>query len=343
MPEVRPQFDHYSIPVHGSTANLGPMFDMAAAALSEQAIYVACEITEGTGVEVDVRTTSPVPEGRQAGHAGGAALEKFLHDRDITQGVRLIYSDLGESRFPTGGLGLSAAEAVGAVVVANTMFEQKLSALEIAQFAWSAEPGEHKDNVLSSLLGCIVIAGENPWTKEVSIMRTAAPRLLGVATGISSHLQTGGTEAARSALKQPMARDTAALQAQNAVMAAVSLMHSDPPVDFLAFAGDDYLHERERAGYGLYGNFSPTQWREFKKGLYLDYGIGCTMSGAGPHVQLWYNRAQYPLGLPNDVKDTAGQWFGNHGVSMQIHENSITDDGAYATAGKKYHRMPAGG
>ena len=128
--------------VPASSANLGPGYDVMAAALS---LHLELEVTEAGEFSVDTGG-QPVPDDR-----GNLCVRAFeaLHPAD---GLRFeIRSEIPLAR----GLGSSAAAIVAGLAAADHMFELGLEREQI--YARAVELEGHPDNVGAALYGGFVV------------------------------------------------------------------------------------------------------------------------------------------------------------------------------------------
>jgi homoserine kinase len=148
------------IRVPGTSANLGPGFDVLGLAL---ALYNTFTVTPADEISIDVR-----------GH--GAALPRDdtnLFYRAFSFLFRLANSDAPvpslhikmELDIPPGsGLGSSATAVVGGLAAANALLGNRFSKEELLPFAVQLEHGGHADNVAPALLGGLVVNTYEPVT-----------------------------------------------------------------------------------------------------------------------------------------------------------------------------------
>jgi homoserine kinase len=242
--------------VPASTANLGPGFDVMAAAL---ALALEVEVVE-TG-SFAVHTDLDVPRDRS--NLIVRAFES-LHPADDFQ-FRI------DSQIPlTGGLGSSAAAIVAGVVAADHLFE--LDA-DIRTEAVMLEG--HPDNVAAALEGGLVVC-DGPRTH-----RFEAPM------GLEAVLVVPGdpvrTAAAREALPAEVPLADACFNVACASLLMAGLVSAD--WELIAAGLRDRLHQPYRAH--LYPRSAELMARAPELGA-----LGATISGAGPSVVVWCHYEQ---------------------------------------------------
>jgi len=237
--------------VPASSANLGPGFDVLAAAL---ALHLELEVVE-TGT-FDVVTDLDVSRGRD--NLVVRAFER-LHPAD---GFEFrIGSDIPLS----GGLGSSAAAVVAGLMAADHLFELDADVLALA-----ADLEGHPDNVAAALKGGFVVCDgaeahrfEPPMGLEaVLVVPDAAVK----------------TAEARVALPHEVPMRDAVFNVAHASMLLLGLASAD--WDLISAGLRDRLHQPHRAH--LYPRSAELLDRARDLGA-----LGATISGAGPTVLVW--------------------------------------------------------
>ena len=247
--------------VPASTANLGPGFDVMAAALS---LALEVEVVE-TG-SFAVHTELDVPDDRS-----NLVVRAFeaLHPADDFQ-FRIT------SQIPlTGGLGSSAAAIVAGLVAADHVFE-----LDADLMAEATALEGHPDNVAAALHGGFVICqaggGGSDGAGAVRVHHIPTP------TGLEALLvvpdEPVRTALARAALPAEVPLADAVFNVAAAATLTLGLTVGDPAL--IAAGLEDRLHQPRRAH--LFGRSSRLldQARSFG-------ALGATISGAGPTVLVW--------------------------------------------------------
>ena len=247
--------------VPASTANLGPGFDVMAAALS---LALEVEVVE-TG-SFAVHTELDVPDDRS-----NLVVRAFeaLHPADDFQ-FRIT------SQIPlTGGLGSSAAAIVAGLVAADHVFE-----LDADLMAEATALEGHPDNVAAALYGGFVICqaggGGSGGAGAVRVHHIPTP------TGLEALLvvpdEPVRTALARAALPAEVPLADAVFNVAAAATLTLGLTVGDPAL--IAAGLEDRLHQPRRAH--LFGRSSRLldQARSFG-------ALGATISGAGPTVLVW--------------------------------------------------------
>ena len=252
------------VKVPASSANLGPGYDVLAAAL---ALELELEVAEAERFSVDAGVLSgDLPADRS--NLCVRAFER-LHPAD---GLRFeVRSEIPLAR----GLGSSAAAIVAGLVAADHLFELGLERDAIYRHAVELEG--HPDNVAAAVYGGFVLCPGSDGSGELP-----APVRLEPPEGVEAVLvipeDTVSTAEARTALPAAIPVTDAVANVAAATQLVLGLERSD-----LALIGRglaDRLHQPARRG--LYERSMELLGRARDLGA-----LGATISGAGPSVMLW--------------------------------------------------------
>jgi homoserine kinase len=237
--------------VPASSANLGPGFDVFAAALS---LFVEVEVVE-TGY-FSVETDLAIARDRRNLCVRGFSK---LHAPDrFTFRIR--------SQVPlSGGLGTSAAAYVAGLLAADSMFE-----LDADVLAHGSEMEGHPDNVAAALRGGFVVCAGG------TVERLPVPAGL-EALLVVPHASVR-TAKARAALPATVPMADAVANVAHGALLVLGLARGD--WDLVARGLHDRLHEPHRAH--LYPRSAALRARAAALGA-----LGATISGAGPTVLVW--------------------------------------------------------
>jgi homoserine kinase len=239
--------------VPASSANLGPGYDVLAAALGIE-LELEVEETGSFSVECDL---PGLPLDRT--NLCVRAFER-LHSADgLSFAIR-------SSIPPAAGLGSSAAAIVAGLCAADHLYE-----LDAPLFELAAELEGHPDNVAAALLGGFVVCGGG-----------GAPAQIAPPAGLEGVLVVPGfevpTTAAREALPAEVPLVDAVHNVASASLLVLGLERGD--LSLIARGLSDRLHQPRRRS--LYASSMELVERAAELGA-----VGATISGAGPTVLVW--------------------------------------------------------
>jgi len=257
--------------VPASSANLGPGFDVLAAAL---ALHLEVEVSETGRFAVD----TDLEIARDRRNLVVRAFERLHPADDFTF---RIDSDIPLS----GGLGSSAAAIVAGLMAADHLFE-----LDADVFALACELEGHPDNVAAAVHGGVVICADG------AVTRFDPP------TGLEGLLviphEAVRTAEARAALPAEVPMADAVHNVAHVALLTLGLARGD--WELVGRGLDDRLHQRYRAQ--LYPRSS---------GLVKDAhdlgALGATISGAGPTVLVWSHYEQ-TAAVAERLRERAEGW-----------------------------------
>jgi homoserine kinase len=273
--------------VPASSANLGPGFDVLAAAV---AMHLEVEVQE-TG-SFAVVTELDVPRDRTNLVVRGF---ERLHPADAFE-FRIA------SEIPlSGGLGSSAAAIVAGLLAADHLFELDADVLALA-----TELEGHPDNVAAALEGGFVVC------QGTRVHRFEPPMGLEAVLVVPSEPVV--TDAARAALPARVPLADAVFNVAEAATLILGL--AGPDWDLIAAGLRDRLHQPHRAH--LYPRSVELLDRAAELGA-----LGATISGAGPSVLVWCRYEQTGSVFDLLARETAG-WarvirapFESHGADVR--------------------------
>jgi homoserine kinase len=246
--------------VPASSANLGPGFDVFAAALS---IHLELEVSETGELSVDAGGLD-VPE--DGSNLCVRAFER-LHSAD---GLRFEI----RSEIPlAAGLGSSAAAIVAGLVAADHLYELDKGPDELLAIAADIEG--HPDNVAAAMYGGIVLHHGDGGGAAVT--RLAPPEGVEPLVVLPRDEQVP-TERARAALPVEVPLADAVANVASAAQLALGIERSDLALISSGLA--DRLHQPPRSS--LYPQSMEVVGEARELGA-----IGATISGAGPAVLVW--------------------------------------------------------
>ncbi len=273
--------------VPASSANLGPGFDVLAAAI---ALHLEVEVQE-TG-RFAVVTELDVPRDRTNLVVRGF---ERLHSADAFE-FRI------ESEIPlSGGLGSSAAAIVAGLLAADHLFELDADVLALA-----TELEGHPDNVAAALEGGFVVC------QGTRVHRFEPP--MGLEAVLVVPHEAVVTEAARAALPGSVPLADAVFNVAEAATLILGL--AGPDWDLIAAGLRDRLHQPHRA------HLYPRSVELLEQATALG-ALGATISGAGPSVLVWCRYEQTGAVIEELARETEG-WarvmrapFESHGADVR--------------------------
>jgi homoserine kinase len=237
--------------VPASSANLGPGFDVLAAALS---LHVEIEVVE-TG-SFGVKTNLRIARDRR-----NLAVRGFAKLHDPSDFEFRIKSDVPLS----GGLGTSAAAYVAGLMAADSLFE-----LDAPLLGAATRLEGHPDNAAAALLGGFVVC------VGARAARFDVPAgLEAILVVPHKHVRTAK---ARAALPAQVPLTDAVHNVGHASMLVLGLVRGD--WDLVSAGLHDRLHQPRRQS--LYPQSMALVRRAEELGA-----LGATISGAGPSVLFW--------------------------------------------------------
>jgi len=246
-----------------STANLGPGFDCAAAALELWNEVHVEQRTNGSWVEIDGEGAAELP--RDGGHLALRAFALFADPANYE--FRFV------NRIPLErGLGSSAAAVAAGLVAGAAVAEREPDADEA--LALGVELEGHADNLAAALRGGVCLT----WQRDdvPHAVRVAAD--LPLAPIVVVPAARTNTSESRAALPATVTHTDAAYTAGHAALLGAAIAAGDPALLRDAFT-DDRLHEPYRS--------SAAPLLEQLRRALPDGAIGLTLSGSGPSVVVW--------------------------------------------------------
>ena len=242
--------------VPATSANLGPGFDVLAAALQ---LHLELQVEETGSFEV----VTDLEVARDRRNLCVRAFERLHPADDFTFTIR--------SEIPlAGGLGSSAAAIVAGLMAADHVFE-----LDADLLAEATQEEGHPDNVAAALRGGFVVCADG------GAVRFDPPAGLEAVVVVPAGRVR--TREAREALPQQVPLADAVFNVGHASLLVLGLARGE--WDLVARGLDDRLHQPARAH--LY-----PRSLELAAGARDLGALGATISGAGPAVLVWTHYEQ---------------------------------------------------
>jgi homoserine kinase len=251
---------HRLVRVPASSANLGPGYDVMAAAL---AMFLELEVEERGEFSFDPGGIE-VPAGRD--NLIVRAFES-LHPADgiafrLREGIPLAR-----------GLGSSAAAIVAGLFAADHLFELALSREEM--LARATELEGHPDNVAAAIYGGFVLCGRGPDGAPEASRFDPPDGLEGIVVIPPEEVST---ELAREAIPAEIPLADAVANVSAASRLVLGLRSAD--LDLVARGLEDRIHQPRRR------DLFPRSMELVDEAHELG-ALGATISGAGPTVLVW--------------------------------------------------------
>jgi homoserine kinase len=247
------------VKVPASSANLGPGYDVLAAAL---AMHLELEVEESGSFSVEAEGLD-VPLDRS-----NLCVRAFETLRPADGIVFRIRSEIPLAA----GLGSSAAAIVAGLLAADHLYELAHGPADVLVKA--AEMEGHPDNVAAALYGGFVVCSEADGT--VTATRLDPPQ--GVEAVVVTPDQQVPTEEARKAIPEQVPVADAVANISAATELVLGIERSD--LTLIGRGLSDRLHQPHRAR--LYPRSMEIVQEAPRMGA-----IGATISGAGPTVLVW--------------------------------------------------------
>lgn len=271
---------HRLVRVPASSANLGPGYDVMAAAVS---LWLELEVEEAGEFSLDI-DGAELPVGRE--NLIVRAFESLRPADGIAFRMR--------SEIPlTRGLGSSAAAIVAGLFAADHLYELGLSKQELLVRATDLEG--HPDNVAASIYGGFVICGADPEGHPSAARFDPPAGLEGIVVVPPEEVST---KQARAAIPEEVPLEDALANVSAASRLVLGLLRAD--LDLVADGLADKLHQDYRQEL-------------FPRSMEIVHGareigaLGATISGAGPAVLVW-TTVEDAGKVASELKRRYGEW-----------------------------------
>jgi homoserine kinase len=290
----------------GSVSNLGPGFDCLGAAVAGKGDVVTARRTGRAGVRVASVSDPRIPleADRNTAAVAAAAVLRGVPDAGLELSI--------EKGLPlAGGLGGSAASAVGGAVAADALFDLRRSRVALLEAALEAEArvaGRHADNIAPCLWGGLVLVlGLDP---PVIVPRAVHPHLRLVLLTPDYAVETAS---ARAVLPAQVSRADAIAQAAGLAGLLAGIEQGD--LELVRRSMADRVAEPARLP--LYPGY------EEARAAGREAGAGVAVSGAGPTVM-----AIVRAGTEDTVAAAMRDAYRRRGFETALHVASIDPAGA---------------
>lgn len=213
---------------------------------------------------------------------------------------------------PGSGIGSSSASAVGAVVAANKLLDNRFSLLQLAEFAMKGEfvasQGRHADNVAPCLFGGFTLVRS---VEPLDIVNLDFPPLF--ATVIHPQIEIKTSEA-RKILPAEISLKSA-IQGWSNVGALVAAL-SKGDYELLARSLEDFIVEPVRKK--LIPHFDELKSESFKSGA-----LGGGISGSGPSVFMLSDTLQTAQSVEKSMREI----YSKTEIDFNVYVSEINSQG----------------
>ncbi len=253
-----------------STANLGPGFDVFGLALN--AFYDTVKISKTKNKKIRIFTSDLIPKSPEK-NTSGLVAKHMLKKYKIKSGLDIFI----KKGVPAGfGMGSSAASAAATAVGIDKLFNLKLDANSLVEFAGFGEKASagsvHYDNVAASVLGGFVIVRKNP----LDVVRIEPPKDLVMCVAIPKlKVPAKKTKVSRGLIPKKITVSDSVENLSNAAAIVAGFLKKDP--ELIGGSIIDVIVEPARKK--MIPGFDRVKNNALKAGA-----LGVTISGAGPSV-----------------------------------------------------------
>lgn len=291
-----------------TVANVVCGFDCLGFALSEPFDEMTVRIINEKRVRILNRDDFDLPTEAKK-NVASAALLAMLEKLDGNFGFEI---ESAKHIKPGSGIGSSAASAVGAVVAANSLLNQKFSETELIEFAMAGEyvasHGRHADNVAPCFFGGFtLVRSVNP----LDIVRLDFPPMF--VTLIHPQIEIKTSEA-RKMLAPEVSLKNAVRQWSNVGALVAALLKGD--YELISRSLEDFLIEPARKI--LIPKFDEIKFESLKSGA-----LGGGISGSGPSIFMLSETLETAQKVENSMREIYDQTE----IDYRIYLTQISSDG----------------
>lgn len=230
-----------------------------------------------------------------------AAVENIGFEVEITKKIK-----------PGSGIGSSSASAVGAVVAANKLLNERFTLAELAEFALAGEfvasQGRHADNVAPCLYGGFVLVRS---TSPLDVVRLDFPEIF--ATVIHPQIEIK-TSYARAILPKNVLLKDAINQWSNLGALVAALSKGD--YELISRSLEDFIVEPVRKS--LIPHFDALKTESLKAGA-----LGGGISGSGPSFFMLSETIE----TANEVEKAMREIYSQTEIDFNIYVSEINSEG----------------
>ncbi len=291
-----------------TVANVVCGFDCLGFALDEPCDEMTVRLIDEKSVKIKHHDEFNLPT-EPENNIAGVALLAILEEIEDNIGFEV---EITKKIKPGSGIGSSSASAVGAVVAANKLLEDRFPLLELAEFAMKGEflasQGRHADNVAPCLFGGFTLVRS---VTPIDIIRLDFPPLF--VTVIHPQIEIKTSEA-RKILPTEISLKSA-IQAWSNVGALVAAL-SKGDYELISRALEDFIIEPVRKR--LIPHFDALKSESLKSGA-----LGGGISGSGPSVFM----LSETLETAQKIEKTMNEIYASTKIEFNIYVTKINSEG----------------
>lgn len=244
-------------------------FDCLGFALNEPCDKMTVRLIDNKSIKIKHLDEFGLPEETEK-NVAGVALAAMLNELEENIGFEV---EITKKIKPGSGIGSSSASAVGAVMAANKLLNDRFSLAELAEFALAGEfvasQGRHADNVAPALFGGFVLVRS---VQPLDVVRLEFPPIF--ATVIHPQIEIK-TSYAREILPKEVPLKDAIRQWSNLGALVAALSNGD--YGLISRSLEDFIVEPVRSK--LIPHFDDLKLASLNSGA-----LGGGISGSGPSV-----------------------------------------------------------
>ncbi|MEE2754063.1 MAG: homoserine kinase [Candidatus Latescibacterota bacterium] len=293
----------FQIRLPGSTANLGPGYDVLGLALG---IYNHIAVCVGEGESLRVQTTGPGCEELPSDGTNLFFTSALVVADRLGKPLPAIEAQARVNVPLARGLGSSSTAIIGGVVAANHILGNRLSRNELLDIA--AEIEGHPDNVSPCLLGGFTVS--TILDGHVTCIRSEPNDELKTVVVVPDFQLK--TKEARSSLPNEVSHEDATFNVGRACVVTAAMLQGN--IEALATAMEDRLHQPHRAH--LIPHYDKVIAAGKKAGA-----LGIALSGAGPTLLAIARENEQTIG-----EAMAGVWK-TEGIESAVYALPIDTEG----------------
>lgn len=306
--EICEIMNEITVSAPATVANVACGFDCLGFALDEPCDTMTVRLIDENIIKIKHTDEFGLPEEAEKNIAG-VALYSMLRELNEKIGFEV---EIHKKIKPGSGIGSSSASAVGAVVAANKLLNERFSLAELAEFALAGEfvasQGRHADNVAPCLYGGFVLVRS---VSPLDIIRIDFPELF--ATVIHPQIEVK-TSYAREILPKEVPLSDAIKQWSHLGALMIGLSKGD--YELISRSLQDFIIEPVRKKLIPY-------FDEVKAAALGAGALGGSISGSGPSMFMLAEN----LKKARQVSDAISEVYTQTGIDFFVYVSAINSKG----------------